>query len=343
MSRLPRWLSWLIVRGLSGALTTLALSAIVFFATHALPSDPARVILGPEATDESVQILARQLGLDLPLAEQYVHWLEQALHGDLGLSLSTRRPVFDLVADRVAATLILVSLVMGVALVFAVAGGTFLAVRSGSLLDRVTVNVLIGIKAVPVFATGIGLVMLLSTSVFSLLPAVSLLDISRPIFSQLDLLVLPALTLVLSSTPYLARLARASMIETLDSDYVLQARLRGIPERRVLFFHALPNAVIPVLQGAALTSSVLFSGGLVVEVLFNYPGLGSLLNQAVESRDLPIIQAVVLVVATGVVSINLVADLLTVLLTPRLRTQGQAQAARRPAGASEPQTATSSP
>lgn len=350
MTRLPGWTGWLVTRCLMGFATVLALSAIVFVATQALPSDPATVILGPEATEDAVQTLRRQLGLDLPIGEQYARWLGHVVRGDFGLSLSSRAVVWDIVEERLTGTLTLVSVVIVLASLIAVALGVLLAVYRDSWFDRAVVTALVGIKAVPVFATGIALVMLLSTTVFSLLPAVSLLDTRRSVFSQLELIVLPTLTLLISSVPYLTRLVRASMIEVLSSDYVREARLRGIPELRVIFRHALPNALIPAVQGVALTASVLLGGALIVEVLFNYPGLGSLLNQAVDARDLPIVQAVVLLIATGVVVINLSADLITVLLTPKLRTTGakghRTFAARTKAPSSEatrPATAQSSP
>lgn len=316
--------SWLLLRSASGLATVGFLTFVVFAATQGLPSDPARVILGPDAPEATVETLRHQLGLDLPLGEQYVRWLGDALTGDMGRSLSSRREVSTLVSDRLLNTLALVAGVMCVALPVSLLLGVALALRGGSLLDRVVVSVLIGLKAVPVFALAIGLVMLFATSVFSILPAVSLLDPGRPLLSQLEFFVLPVLTLVLSTAPYLVRLVRASMIEVLSADYLTQARLRGIPERRLLFRHALPNALIPAVQGVALTSSVMLGGTLVVEVMFNFPGLGSLLNTAVESRDLPIVQASVLILATGVVAINLAADLLTALLTPKLRTSGRA-------------------
>jgi peptide/nickel transport system permease protein len=203
--------------------------------------------------------------------------------------------------------------------------GCWLALHRDSWFDRKTVSVLIALKAVPNFALGIGLVMLFSTTVFRLLPAVSLLEPGRSPWSQSAFLILPLATLALAGLPYLIRLVRSAMIEALDSEYVLAARLRGVTERRVVWTHALPNALIPAIQGMALTLSVLLGGTLIVEVVFTYPGLGSALNAAIEMRDIPVIQAIVLLVAAGVVLINLGADLLTVLLTPKLRTALGAQ------------------
>ncbi|THD03335.1 peptide ABC transporter permease [Panacagrimonas perspica] len=319
---IPGWLPWFLKRLLSGLGAVLASSVIVFMATQALPSDPARVILGPEASEESIHLLQRQLGLDRPVAVQYADWLGRLLRGGLGHSLDSQVPVTDLISARFGNTLVLLGLVALFSIPLSLAIGVALALRRDSRLDRAAVTVLVLLKALPSFALAIGLISLLSTSVFSLLPAVSLLDPERSPLSQLQYLVLPTLTLVLSGLPYLTRLVRGSMIEALEAEYVTLARLRGVPERRVVWRHALPNALIPAIQGIALMLSVLFGGTLIVEVVFTYPGIGSTLNAAVQVRDLPVIQAVVLIVTAGVVAINLVADLLTVLLTPRLRTAG---------------------
>jgi peptide/nickel transport system permease protein len=149
---------------------------------------------------------------------------------------------------------------------------------------------------------------------------VSILDPDKSLLRQLQFLVLPVLALSLSALPYLTRMVRASMIEALESDYVIAARLRGIPEWRIVWRHTLPNALIPAIQGVALTLRTLIGGALLAEVIFSYPGIGTSLNSAIQMRDLPMVQAIVLLITLGVVLINLLADLLTVLLTPKLRT-----------------------
>jgi peptide/nickel transport system permease protein len=318
--RLPTWTPWFLGRLASGAAAILAISVIVFASTQALPSDPARVILGPDAPEETVRTLRAQLGLDQPVATQYARWVRRAAVGDFGRSLDSHVPVIELIGRRLRNTALLLGGVMTLIVPFALALGVWLAVRRDSRLDRAFVTTLIVLKALPAFAVAMGLIMLLSTSVFELLPAVSLVDPDRPLWGQLSYLVLPTLTLALSTLPYLVRLVRASMIEALETDYVTQARLRGIPERRVLWRHAAPNALVPAIQGLALTLSVLVGGTIVVEVVFAYPGIGSALNAAVGSRDIPMLQGLVLILTTAVVGVNLAADLLTVLLTPRLRT-----------------------
>lgn len=322
---LAPWLRWLGGRLLAGAGAVAAISIIVFGATQALPSDPARMVLGPEAPESSVLTLQRQLGLDRPVAEQYLRWAARLVQGDLGSSLDSHVPVRQLVQARAGNSASLLAGVLAAVVPLALGVGCWLALHRDSWFDRKAVSVLIALKAVPNFALGIGLVMLFSTTVFRLLPAVSLLEPGRSPWSQPAFLILPLATLALAGLPYLIRLVRSAMIEALDSEYVLAARLRGVTERRIVWTHALPNALIPAIQGLALTLSVLLGGTLIVEVVFTYPGLGSALNAAIEMRDIPVIQAIVLLVAAGVVLINLGADLLTVLLTPKLRTALGAQ------------------
>lgn len=322
----PPWLPWFLGRLLSGASVVLAISFVVFAATQALPSDPARVILGPEAAESAIATLREQLGLNKPIALQYLSWAGQMLSGDLGRSLDSNVEVGALMRDRFANSLLLTGCVALLAFPLALTAGVLLALRRDSRTDRAAIALLVLFKAIPGFAIAILLVMLFSTSVLKVLPAASLLDPGRPLWTQLHYLVLPAVTLALSVAPYLLRLVRASMIEVLESDHVNAARLRGIPERRVIWRHALPNALIPAIQGVAMTLRTLFGGALIAEVVFSYPGIGNTLNAAIEMRDLPMIQAIVLVITVGIVAINLTADLVTVLLTPRLRTTGRIRA-----------------
>ncbi len=319
----PAWLPWLGGRLLSGLATAFVISVLVFAATQALPSDPARVILGPDATEASIATLQRQLGLDKPIVEQYATWAGRALSGDFGASLDSNQPAGRIVGDRFANSAALMVLVLLLAVPIAFFGGVALAVRRDSRLDRWAMNAIIAFKALPGFVLGIGLILLLSTSVFQLLPAVSLLDPARSPFLQPLYLALPVLTLVLSVTPFLLRLVRSAMIETLETDYVTAARLRGIPERRIIWRHAVPNALVPAIQGIALTSRMLLGGAVIIEVVFSYPGIGNALNSAIELRDVPVIQAITLLMAVAVVIVNLLADVATVLATPKLRTSAR--------------------
>ncbi|USA44897.1 ABC transporter permease [Acinetobacter sp. C26M] len=316
----PAWLPWFFTRLLSGVLVVFVISLIVFIATQALPSDPARVILGPEAPEATVQILREQLGLNDPILIQYWHWLSQLLQGNFGRSIDSNVPVVQIVQNYFGNTVALTILVIVITVPLSVVLGVWLSLRRDSKLDRIIVSSSILFKAVPGFVIAIWLMMFFSTSILHILPAASLLIPEQSAFSQIEFLVLPILTLALSLIPYLMRLVRGSMIDALESDYVTSARLRGIPERRIIWKHVLPNALVPVVQGTALTIRVLLSGALIIEVVFSYPGIGNALNAAIELRDIPTIQAIVLLLTICVVAVNLIADLITTLLTPKIRT-----------------------
>jgi peptide/nickel transport system permease protein len=316
----PAWLSWFIGRLGYGLLTAWVISLVVFIATQALPSDPARVILGPDAPLESILTLQHQLGLDQPILWQYLRWLRAALSGDLGVSLDSNAAVSHILWSRFGYTLALLAGVIAVVVPTALSLGVALALRRDSRLDRACLSLLIFLKATPGFLLAIGLVLLFSMPHMDFLPAVSILDPDRSLLHQLKFLILPVFALSLTALPYLTRMVRAAMIEALESDYVIAARLRGIPYRRIVWCHTLPNALVPAIQGVALTLRTLIGGAVLAEVIFSYPGIGTALNTAIQMRDLPLIQAIVLVITLAVVLINLLADLLTVLLTPKLRT-----------------------
>lgn len=310
-----------IVRRLGLAVLTLLLvSVLVFFATLALPGDTARAILGREATPQRLAALREQLGLDKPATSRYASWLSDVVRGNLGESLAAREPVTKLLAGRVvnSAALVILAAIVSVPL------SLLLGSLSGTLRDKLFDHGIsigsLALAALPEFVIGILLIMLLSTQVLHLFPAVSQVDPTVPLAAQLHVLFLPTLTLVLAVSPYIVRILRASMVEVLESDYVQMARLKGMPERIVLARHALPNALIPAIQVTALNLAWLAGGVVVVEYLFNYPGIGSALVDAVANRDVPVIQAIVLLIASLYVGLNLLADILTILVSPRLRT-----------------------
>ena len=303
-----------------GILTLFLVSVLVFAATQALPGDTARAILGRDASPERLKEVRARLGLDQPATTQYVKWLGHIVRGNLGDSLVAAQPVTSLLKGRVmnSAALVLVAALISIPL------SILIGSLSGLLRDRpfdtaVSLGSL-GLAALPEFVIGILLIMLLATQVFHVFPAVSRVNPDESIWSQMNMLILPALTLILAVAPYIIRILRASMIEVLESEYVQMARLKGMPERIVLQRHALPNAVIPAIQVIALNLAWLAGGVVVVEYLFNYPGIGLGLVDAVANRDVPVIQAIVLLIASLYVGFNLIADILTILVSPRLRT-----------------------
>lgn len=311
---------WWIVRRLGAAVVILfCVSLLIFAATQGLPSDAARAILGPSATQEQLEFLREELGLNRPLVEQYTTWISGAVHGDFGDSLIQRRPVTDVLGPRLqnSAALVLLSALIGFSL--SIFLGVVTAVRRDRPFDHAFVFGSLVLAAVPGFVFAIFLVMLFSTSVFHWFPAVALFPQGENPFAHFDVLVLPALALGINLVPYLGRLIRASMIDVLESEYVQMARLKGMPERIIMLRHALPNAIVPGIQGMALTLGYLTGGIVAIEFLFNYPGIGSGLADAIEFRDLPVIQASVLALALAYVVFNLIADIVTIYLTPRLR------------------------
>lgn len=312
---------WLVRRALLSLLVLFGVSVLVFGATQALPGDPAVQILGHSALPEQLAALREQLDLNRPLLSQYTHWLGNLLTGSLGESLTSPQSVGSLVLDRGLASLALVLASALIAIPLAVILGSVGAVRRDRPFDHTSQAALLVLTALPEFVIGLGLLILFGTTVFQLLPSVALIPSGGSAFTHPRELALPVITLVLAVLPYLTRLQRAAMIDVLESDYIQMARLKGLPEHLVIRRHALRNSVVPVVQGSALTLIYLTGGIVAIEYLFAYPGLGSALTTAVAGRDLPVVQAIVLLLAGVYVVVNLIADLLTVLLVPRLRTR----------------------
>jgi peptide/nickel transport system permease protein len=317
----PPLLKLILIRIGLGLLTLLLVSVVVFFATQALPGDTASAILGKEAAEvERYEALRKELGLDKPLVEQYTTWLGGVIVGDLGNSLVQDKAVTELLGRRVANTVVLVFFAALLSIPLSLLLGSLTALRRDSKFD-VSVSIgSISLAALPEFVIGIVLILLFATQVFNWLPAVSRVDPAKPIYQQIELFILPAVTLTLAVAPYITRILRASTIEVLESEYVMMARLKGLPERLVLNRHALPNALAPALQVTALNLAWLAGGVVVVEYLFAFPGIGSALVDAVANRDMPMVQAICLLIAGFYVLANLTADILTILVSPRLRT-----------------------
>lgn len=303
-----------------GLVTLWVVSALVFLATEALPGNAARAVLGRTATPARLRALERQLGLDRSLPSQYLHWLGGLLSGHLGTSLASRTPVGSLVAGRLVNSAALVVLAGVLSSVIGIALGAYAAHRRDTLVDRVLSVVALAVTSLPEFVVGLTLVIFLSTVFFHLLPGVSQIPAGTTAWSQPRLLVLPVLTLVLVTVPYVFRMMRSSMIEALNSDYVEMANLKGLSTTRVLFVHAAPNALAPTIQAISLNLLYLAGGVVVVENVFNFPGVGQALVDAIDDRDIPVVQFIVLVLSAFYVAVNIVSDLLALLVTPRRRT-----------------------
>jgi peptide/nickel transport system permease protein len=314
----------LILRRLAqGVLTLFLISLIVFAAVLALPGDAATAILGREATPDRVAALREQLNLNDSVVTQYLDWIGGVLTGSFGESAATQQPVSELLSDRVANTGFLVFVAAVVAIPLSIGIGVWTAMRRDRPADHITSTTTLVLAALPEFVIGIGLILLFATSVFHWFPAVSLLAPDQRAWTEPSVVVLPATTLVLAVTPYISRIMRGSMIEVLESEYVTMARLKGLPERTVIWRHAVPNAIVPAIQVTALQLAWMAGGVVVVEFVFSYPGIGSLFIDAVDNRDILVVQAITLLAAAIYVVLNLLADLATIAVTPRLRTEAR--------------------
>jgi len=311
---------FVIRRVLFGLVTLFVASIIIFAATQALPGDAARSILGRNATPDSLAALRDQLGLNKPVLQQYWEWLRGVLTGDFGNSLAEQRPVTDVIGERIVYSAFLMFLAAIISFPLAVALGVASARRRDGPFDHVTSVVSLALAALPEFIVGIALVVLFATSVFHVLPAVTIIDPGTPPWSHPKELILPTITLVIAVTPYTARIMRASMVEILESDYVEMARLKGLSEQLVMWRHAVPNGIAPTFQVIAINLAYLAGGIVVVETVFNYPGIGAGFVDAVHARDMPVVQALALLIAALYVVLNMLADIATILVSPRLRT-----------------------
>jgi peptide/nickel transport system permease protein len=307
-------------RFLFGLFTLWVVSLVVFLATQALPGDAAQAILGREATPERLAALREQLHLSGSLPEQYFGWLGNLLSFNLGTSLAGGVPVSSAVAPTLLNSSVLMLFSALIAIPLALGVGTWSALKKDTAVDNVTGIVTLVLASLPEFVVGVLLVLLLSTGLFHLFPAVFVQVPGQQVWNNPTALVLPVLTLVLAVCPYIIRIMRATMLEVLNSQYVQQARLKGLPERTVILRHAIPNAIGPVAQVIALQLAWLIGGVVIVEYLFRFPGIGFQLIDAVTNRDMPVVQALTIIIALFYVVVNLFADVVTLAANPKVRT-----------------------
>ncbi|MGY4541410.1 peptide/nickel transport system permease protein [Arthrobacter sp. UYNi723] len=310
----------LVRRSLFGVFTLWVVSLVVFLATQALPGDAAQAILGREATPERLAALREQLHLGGSLPEQYLAWLGNLLSFNLGTSLAGGLPVGDVVGPMLLNSSVLMLCAAVVAIPLSIGIGTWTALKKDTAVDHVTGLITLVLASLPEFVVGVLLVLILATGLFHLFPAVFVLVPGEQVWSNPAQLVLPVLTLVVAVSPYIIRIMRATMLEVLDSQYVQQARLKGLPERTVILRHALPNAIGPVAQVIALQLAWLIGGVVIVEYLFRFPGVGFQLIDSVTNRDMPVVQALAVIIALFYVVVNLFADVVTLAANPKVRT-----------------------
>lgn len=299
-----------------GFLTLFIISIIIFNATELLPGDLAQNVLGQSATPETVAAFRKELGLDQPAYSRYLNWLGGALSGDFGNSLANRRPVADLIGARLGNTLYLAMYAAVLSVPLSLTLGILAALFRNSVFDRTMNAVALTSISFPEFFVAYILIVVFAQS--GIFPSMSRIDSSMGMSEVLYRTFLPALTLTLGVTAHMMRMTRAALINVLASPFIEMARLKGMPPWRVILWHALPNALAPIITVVAVNLAYLITGVVVVEVVFVYPGLGQLMVDSVAKRDFPVVQAVALILASAYLLLNLAADVLATLSNPRL-------------------------
>ena len=298
----------------------LVVATVAFVLIHLAPGDPASVIAGPYASADDVARLRHQLGLDEPLPVQLVRWYGRLLRGDLGDSIFLRRPVTEAIVDRLEPTLLLTTWATLIAVLIGVPAGIVSARYHNSAIDQSLMGLALLGLSVPNFL--LGLIMILVFGVWlGWLPVAGYVPLDAGVWRNLRSLVMPSLALGLVQSALIARITRSSMLDVLREQFVLTGRAKGLAENTVVYKHALKNAIIPTLTVIGITFALLIGGAVVIETVFNIPGLGRLIISAVLRRDYPVIQGVVLLIAVTYTAVNLLVDLAYLAVDPRVRYQ----------------------
>ncbi|MFO7882328.1 MAG: ABC transporter permease [Kosmotogaceae bacterium] len=304
---------YFIYRILRTIITAFGVTLIAFLILHLTPGDPVKIMLGPYATEENVAALRAKYKLDQPLHIQYISWISNVIKGDFGTSIRYDQPVSELIASRAGPTLVLTATGLLIAVVFGVLLGVMAALKRNSILDYFSTFQAMFWISIPAFWLGILLLYIFGLRM-RLVPIGGMVGITS--------LILPALTLGLRQEAWFARPMRAEMLEVLNQDYIKTAKAKGLKYGYVIWKHAMRNALIPIITMLALRLPWIIGGSVVVEVVFSWGGLGSLLVNSVLARDYPVVQSILLLIAILVVLANLAADLLYAVIDPRIRTEG---------------------
>jgi len=302
-----------------GLLTLVLVSGIVFVAVEALPGDACTAYLGRMAQGKRLENCRRDFGLERPALTRYAEWTAAAVQGDLGISLKRKKPISGIIGTRLRNTLVLGLAAMIIGVPIAVLLGIIAGLWRDRPVDLWVSTTAIFAMTIPEFVSATLLILVFSVWL-GWLPGIVTTPPNAPIFEFLSDIILPIVTLALVMTAHILRMVRTSVIDVMASDYVQMARLKGVPYWRMVFRHVLPNALLPTINLVALTIAWLLGGVVVIEVVFNYPGLGRLTIDAISDRDLAMVQAIALILAAIYVGLNLFADLLTLVANPRLRT-----------------------
>jgi peptide/nickel transport system permease protein len=300
-------------------LTLFLISLIVFLGVEALPGDSATGYLGQLATPESLAALREEFGLNDPIHTRYLNWLADILRGDLGDSMVKRKPVAELIGNRFRNTVVLAGAAAVVGIPLAILLGVFAGLMRDKWPDVLISTTSIIAMTLPGFVTATVLIYFFAIRL-EWFPAITLVPTDVPVVELLPNIVLPIITLTLIMVAHILRLVRTNMIDVMVSDYVQMARLKGVPAMQIVFKHALPNAMLPTINIVALTLAWLLGGVAIIETVFNYPGIGKLMIGAITDRDFVLVQGIAIILAAIYISLNLIADLLALVLNPKLRT-----------------------
>ncbi|RBI72726.1 ABC transporter permease [Roseovarius sp. TE539] len=306
-------------RLLLGAVTVWLVSVIIFAGVEILPGDACTAFLEREAKGQLLANCRADLGLERPAALRYLDWAWGALQGDLGVSADGQESIASLVGSRLRNSALLAACALAVGVPMAIVQGVVAGLRCDGPLDYGISSLAIVSMTIPEFVSATVLILVFSVWL-GWVPGIVVAPADYPVSAFFPGIILPVAVLTLLMVAHILRMVRASVIEVMASDYVQMALLRGVPYRRIVWKHALPNALLPAINVVALTVAWLLGGVVVVEVVFNYPGLGRMTIDAISDRDLPVVQAIALIVASAYVGVNLLADLLSLVLNPRLRT-----------------------
>ena len=296
----------------------LIVGVVVFMLVHLTPGDPAAVILGQSATGEQIDQLRHELGLDEPLAVQFVQWFGNALRLDFGDSLFLGMPVTEALRERAQPTLLLTTYALLIEILIGIPCGVIAAIRRNSLLDRSLMVLSIAGAAIPTFFLGIVLILIFAVRL-NWLPSGGYVPFEESPQEHFKSMILPAFTLGFSAAGLLARLVRSSMLDVLRDDYIRTAMAKGLKFRKVVTGHALRNALIPAVTVIGYSLGALLGGAVVTETVFNIPGMGRLVVQSISRRDYPLIQGAIMLIAAIYVLVNLLVDVLYVYIDPRIR------------------------
>jgi len=309
---------YLVKRTAIALLSVLIVSSVVFGVTTLLPGSAANIVLGTEATEESIQQVNQELGLDRPMHVQYIDFVGGVFTGDFGNSLISGQPVMEMVWPRLLRTLQLATVAMLISIITAIPLGILAAAKRNTIVDHlVTGGSYIGLS-IPSFVSATLLLLFLTTPPLALFPKGGYVPISEGVIPWLHHLLLPAIAMNTIILAYVLRQTRSSMVETLESDYIRTARLKGVTERSVLFKHALRNGLLPTVTVLALNFGWMMGSVVIIEQIFAFPGMGELIVTAIENRNLPVIQAGIIVPTVAFIFANFAADIIYTVLDPQI-------------------------